>query len=136
MKHVQALLACCLALNAGALRAAEPAAPAAAPDFWNEPAEMARMAWFREARFGMFIHWGLYAIPAGEWNGKPVGGIAEWIHPQRQDPRGRIRAAQDQFNPVKYDAEAWVRARQGRRHEIHRHHQQAPRRLLPLGFAR
>jgi hypothetical protein len=38
-----------------------------------------RMAWWREAKFGMFIHWGLYAIPAGEWNGKIYGGISEWI---------------------------------------------------------
>ena len=38
-----------------------------------------RMKWFREARFGMFIHWGLYAIPAGRWDGQPVGGIGEWI---------------------------------------------------------
>jgi alpha-L-fucosidase len=29
-----------------------------------------RLAWWREAKFGMFIHWGLYAIPAGEWKGK------------------------------------------------------------------
>ncbi len=29
----------------------------------------ARMAWFREARFGLFIHWGVYSVPAGEWNG-------------------------------------------------------------------
>ena len=39
----------------------------------------ARMAWWREAKFGMFIHWGLYAIPAGEWKGKETPGIGEWI---------------------------------------------------------
>jgi Alpha-L-fucosidase len=38
----------------------------------------ARMGWWREARFGMFIHWGLYAIPAGEWNDEPVKKIGEW----------------------------------------------------------
>ena len=32
-----------------------------------------RMKWWREARFGMFIHWGLYAVPAGEYNGKRSG---------------------------------------------------------------
>ena len=37
----------------------------------------ARMSWWREARFGMFIHWGLYSIPAGTWNGKQVSGIGE-----------------------------------------------------------
>jgi len=39
----------------------------------------ARMQWWQEARFGMFIHWGLYAIPAGEYNGKQVEGIGEWF---------------------------------------------------------
>ena len=38
-----------------------------------------RMNRFREARFGMFIHWGLYAIPAHRWNGKQIPGIGEWI---------------------------------------------------------
>ena len=38
-----------------------------------------KMAWFREAKFGLFIHWGLYCIPAGDWNGKRVPGIGEWI---------------------------------------------------------
>src|SRR5262249_6358249 len=36
-----------------------------------------RMKWFREAKFGLFIHWGLYAIPAGEWKGKAIPGIGE-----------------------------------------------------------
>src|ERR1035438_6542459 len=39
----------------------------------------ARMQWFREARFGMFIHWGLYSILAGRWDGKEVPGIGAWI---------------------------------------------------------
>lgn len=37
----------------------------------------AHMEWWREARFGMFIHWGVYAVPAGEWKGKPVKGSYE-----------------------------------------------------------
>ncbi|MBT3292481.1 MAG: hypothetical protein HN380_34580 [Victivallales bacterium] len=37
------------------------------------------ITWWRDARFGMFIHWGLYAIPAGEWNGKRIPSAAEWI---------------------------------------------------------
>ena len=36
----------------------------------------ARMAWWRDARFGMFIHWGLYSIPAGTWNGKQIRALA------------------------------------------------------------
>ena len=111
MKHLQALLACCLALSAGPLRAEEPAAPAAPPDFWTETAEMrdARMGWFREARFGMFIHWGLYSAAAGEWNGKPVGNIGEWIMNNAKIPEAEYRGLLAKFNPVKYDAKEWVR---------------------------
>ena len=51
----------------------------------------ARMAWWREARFGMFIHWGLYSIPAGTWDGKHIPGfIGEWIMNNCLDPRGRL----------------------------------------------
>jgi len=56
--------------------------PAAAPAAVSQPEtpeHTARMAWFREAKFGLFIHWGLHAIPAGEWKGQPVAGIGEWI---------------------------------------------------------
>ena len=43
-----------------------------------------RIRWWQEARFGMFIHWGLYAIPAGEWKGKT--NHAEWIRHTAQIP--------------------------------------------------
>jgi alpha-L-fucosidase len=66
----------------------------------------ARMAWWREARFGMFIHWGLYAIPAGEWNGQT--NHAEWIRTTAQIPLARYDEFVKQFNPVKFDADAWV----------------------------
>jgi alpha-L-fucosidase len=67
-----------------------------------------RMAWWREARFGMFIHWGLYAIPAGEWNGEPVKGIAEWIQSKGEIPEDEYAVLIEQFNPVQYDADHWV----------------------------
>lgn len=69
----------------------------------------ARMAWFREARFGMFIHWGLYAIPAGEWNGHKSKNNAEWIQSQAKIPVSEYAKLKDKFNPIKYDPEAWVR---------------------------
>lgn len=68
-----------------------------------------RMQWFREARFGMFIHWGLYAIPAGQWNGKPYEGIAEWIQSMARIPVKEYEMLKDQFNPAKYDPDQWVR---------------------------
>ena len=69
----------------------------------------ARMAWFREARFGMFIHWGLYAVPAGEWHGKKYGGGVEWLQSLAKIPTAEYTPLLDKFNPVKYDADAWVR---------------------------
>ena len=39
----------------------------------------ARMAWWREAKFGMFIHWGIYSVPAGVYQGRNIGGLGEWI---------------------------------------------------------
>ena len=79
-------------------------------DFTKESAEQkaARMAWFTEARFGMFIHWGLYAIPAGEWNGKEVGGIGEWIRHSGQIPLESYDRFAGQFNPTAFDAGQWA----------------------------
>ena len=68
-----------------------------------------RMDWWREARFGLFIHWGLYATPGGEWNGERIPGISEWIMLRAQIPVAEYEALAKQFNPVKYDADAWVR---------------------------
>ncbi|MBT1697604.1 alpha-L-fucosidase [Fulvivirgaceae bacterium PWU4] len=68
-----------------------------------------RMAWWREARFGMFIHWGVYAVPAGTHNGQAIGRIGEWIMNRGKIPVADYRAYAKQFNPVKYDADAWVR---------------------------
>ena len=68
----------------------------------------ARMAWWRDGRFGMFIHWGLYAIPAGEWNGKPIGGIGEWIMDRANVPLDEYVKLAAKFNPTKFDAEQWA----------------------------
>lgn len=66
----------------------------------------ARMQWWREARFGMFIHWGLYSILAGEWKGET--NHAEWIRTTAQIPLEEYDQFVARFNPVKFDAEAWV----------------------------
>jgi alpha-L-fucosidase len=83
-----------------------------ADDLWrNETpaARDARMAWWREARFGMFIHWGLYAVPAGEWKGQPINGIGEWIMDRANIPVEEYEPLAKKFNPTKFDAAEWVR---------------------------
>ncbi len=67
----------------------------------------ARMQWWRDARFGMFIHWGLYAIPAGQWEDRT--DHAEWILTTAQIPVEQYEAFCPQFNPVKFNASEWVR---------------------------
>lgn len=68
-----------------------------------------RMHWWREARFGMFIHWGIYAVPAGEYNGERSDKTGEWIMDWANIPRSDYEKFAKQFNPVKFDAKKWVR---------------------------
>jgi alpha-L-fucosidase len=69
-----------------------------------------RLQWWREARFGMFIHWGLYAIPAGEWNGRTTPKqLGEWIMHDREIPLAEYEKLVARLNPLEYDAREWVR---------------------------
>ena len=68
-----------------------------------------RMSWWRQSRFGMFIHWGIYSVPAGTYKGKQIGGIGEWIMHHAKIPIAEYKAFAKEFNPVKYDPDAWVR---------------------------
>jgi alpha-L-fucosidase len=67
-----------------------------------------KMKWFREAKFGLFIHWGLYAVPAGTWKDKQIQGIGEWIMNRAKIPVKEYEQLASQFNPVKFNAEEWV----------------------------
>jgi alpha-L-fucosidase len=69
----------------------------------------ARMKWFRESRFGMFIHWGVYSQAAGEWNGKNVPGAGEWIMNGAKIKPTDYAPLKEQFNPVNFNAKEWVR---------------------------
>ncbi len=71
-------------------------------------ADRARVAWWNEARFGMFIHWGIYAVPAGRWKGREIDGIGEWIMHRARIPVSEYEKLAPRFNPVRFDAEAWV----------------------------
>jgi alpha-L-fucosidase len=77
-----------------------------------DPAKEKRLEWFREAKYGMFIHWGLYAIPAGEWQGRRCLGLGEWVMNRCQVPVKEYEKLASQFNPIKYDADQWVQLAQ------------------------
>jgi alpha-L-fucosidase len=68
-----------------------------------------RMAWWREAKFGMFIHWGVYSVPAGFYHDKAVSGIGEWIMNRGKIPMAEYQQFAKEFDPVKFDADAWVK---------------------------
>jgi alpha-L-fucosidase len=73
-----------------------------------DAAKEKRLEWFRDAKYGLFIHWGLYAIPAGEWNGKRSPGLGEWVMLRSAVPVKEYEKLATRFNPVKFDADAWV----------------------------
>ena len=70
----------------------------------------ARLDWWREARFGMFVHWGVYSPLSGEWEGKPYRGYAEHLQRMAKIPipvyREKVLGA---FRPTAFDADAWIR---------------------------
>ena len=70
-------------------------------------AEAKRIAWFREAKFGLFIHWGLYSKMAGYWKGELVRG-GEWAIKMNKLPIEEYRELANEFNPVKFNANEWV----------------------------
>ncbi len=68
----------------------------------------ARMAWWREAKFGMFIHWGVYSQAGGEWRG--TTNHAEWLQLTAKIPIAEYTEFAKTFNPYRFDADAWVQA--------------------------
>ena len=73
----------------------------------NTTANAPKMEWWKNAKFGMFIHWGLYAVPGGIWNGKTDYG--EWIMNEAKISRAEYSALSKEFNPTKFNAEEWVK---------------------------
>jgi alpha-L-fucosidase len=69
-----------------------------------------RLAWFQEAKFGMFIHWGPYSRLAGEWESQtvPVGENAEWIMKNLRIPVDKYRDMARNFNPADFDPDEWI----------------------------
>ncbi|MCH7228825.1 alpha-L-fucosidase [Haloferula sp. A504] len=92
-----------------AAAAAEPMKPSPDPYVHETSAQHdQRMAWWREAKFGMFIHWGIYAVPAGTYEGKRIDGIGEWIMHAAKIPVAEYKAFAPQFTAADYDPEAWA----------------------------
>ena len=56
--------------------------------------------------FGMFIHWGVYSVPAGVYQGRNIGGLGEWIMNTARIPSAEYRKYVEQFNPTNFDADA------------------------------
>jgi alpha-L-fucosidase len=110
LKSVAAALAAALVLSPSV---ASPQPPAEVPRYQPPPPQLAadpareqRLAWFREAKFGLFIHFGLYALPAGRWKGVDHPFIGEWIMRWAHVPAAEYAELARQFNPRKFDAEA------------------------------
>lgn len=68
----------------------------------------ARMAWWREARFGMFVHFGAYSVYGGEYNGKPTRFIAEWIQHAERIPFKEYERAAATFHPMEFSPQRLV----------------------------
>ena len=69
-----------------------------------------RLAWWRQARFGCFVHWGVYSGPGGEWEGKPFKGYAEHLMRIEKIPLAEYKAkVVAPFNPTRFNADEWVK---------------------------
>ena len=83
-----------------------------------------RVDWFKKARFGMFIHWGLYSIPAR----------GEWVRQREKITVEDYQQYFDEFNPVDYDPKKVGARLQTGRYAVRRADRKAPRRLLPVRY--
>ena len=65
--------------------------------------------WFKQAKYGMMIHWGLYSLPAGEWRGRRMEDIGEWCQQYFRIPNKEYHKLAEIFNPIYFDADEWVK---------------------------
>ena len=85
-----------------------------APLAHGQSKDDSHMEWWRDARYGMFIHWGLYSVQGGEWKGKDYGkeqggASAEWLMNSAKIPKEEYRnTLAPKFNPTEFDAAKWV----------------------------
>lgn len=109
MKRLMAAILLSVCLSAASV-CAETGALSSTGPFAEESAKQhdARMKWWREARFGMFIHWGLSSVLAGTYKGTPIDWYAEWIMANAGIPVAEYARYAGRFNPVKFNARQWV----------------------------
>jgi alpha-L-fucosidase len=93
----------CMLLPASALAADEDSAPAATGETSESPIQR-----WQDAKFGMFVHWGVYAVPAGVHNGKPVRHLGEWIMHHARIPKADYAKYASSLAPDGYDPAVWV----------------------------
>ena len=105
MRFLAGIVACSLTLGGFASSFAQSKDPNAGE---TKEHRDARMHWWREARFGMFIHWGLYAELAGEYEGKRTPNIGEWIMHDLKIPVADYAALTKKFDPEQFNANEWV----------------------------
>ncbi|HET9430424.1 MAG TPA: alpha-L-fucosidase [Chitinophagaceae bacterium] len=67
-----------------------------------------RIQWWKEAKFGMFIHWGIYSLPGGEWKGQKISGYSEHLMRKEKILRKEYLDLAHQFNPLRFNAEEWI----------------------------
>lgn len=80
--------------------------------WWKESRQTLedRMSWYNDAKFGCFVHWGVYSVPGGEWNGKEVSGYSEHLMRKEQIPLNDYKEKLVKpFNPTAFDADEWMR---------------------------
>jgi len=110
-KLLSRLLAASLLISASGFAADAPASAEDPGVVWQReygPTHDQRMQWWREARFGMFIHWGVYSVPAGTYHGQQSKHIGEWIMRDYNIPVAEYAAYAKEFDPTNFNAQAWV----------------------------
>ena len=69
---------------------------------------MTNKEWFKQAQYGMMVHWGLYSLPAGEWKGRRTPYIGEWIQAYLRIPNAEYQPLAKAFDPILFNADEWV----------------------------
>ncbi len=69
---------------------------------------MTNREWFKQAKYGMMVHWGLYSLTAGEWKGRRMAEIGEWIQAYMRIPNAEYHALAKAFDPILFNADEWV----------------------------